>query len=457
MITFRSIRLEHLGLVAVLGLILFALAATAVRVLRAPETPDMAAPAAWPGEPSAGGARASVRDYSKPLTLHTGTEGAPGGNLVTPSDDADHRYLIPDAPEEAWSRDPLAGELAPRLPAPASRKPRPDQGEEDEGEDDLFSGPRPEKSGWGWLADDILSTRNRKDEPTTRTPGSQRDNRTDRREEDRAEEEDPLADDRDPLRQAAGGDDERDRSAYRSLNLDETGIRSPLAGVLREYEREDRSSQRDRDTRPSDRGDSADRDDRVGATREGEPTENPSMENAPSPEGPLAMRDPFARSAEGDRPAFGARDWSFNNADDGFARQRDTESFTGTAPSPGGSAGGAAGWLDSGSGRIVGDAASDASRYSSAWSGYASDSMFSGGGGYTPQGVSALGSDALFSGAGVFGGGVGSSVFTPLESSSGGLAPLGGSSLGGGLPTSGSSFDTSPLGGERTTPSALPW
>jgi hypothetical protein len=84
--------------------------------------------------------------------------------------------------------------------------------------------------------------------------------------------------------------------------------------------------------------------------------------------------------------------------------------------------------------------------------------VFSGGGGYTPRGVGSSGSDRLFSGAGVLGGG-GGGGFAPMDSgfsSAGGIAPIGGSSIGS-LPTSGSSLNNSSLGSDRPNPSALPW
>ncbi len=358
----------------------------------------------------------STRTYNKPLAVHA--FNLPFERDVTPDGPTGHEQLMPNAlPDDRWSSKPLEQSRMIQVPRTMPGKTT----EEDEEEDRA-------RTGWGWLADDIMS--NRKPDG----PGRKKD--TDNRKDlgKRDELPDEEKDEDDPAKLSGRGDrDAPGKSSLMSMDEGRNSMMRPLYDFGKSGN-DDRG--RDRRSSPEERTDAERNPSDVDQGYE----EDEYGEQKPQVAG-LDARDPFVSSTEQDRPVFGSREWSFGESDTSVFRSRESIA----ADSSGAF-----------SSRIVGDAASDASRLSSAWSGYASDSVFSGGGGYTPSGVSAAGSETLFSGAGVFGGGVGSSLINPIEPSSGGIAPLGGSSIGG-LPSGSSSIGSGSFGGDRTTPSALPW
>jgi hypothetical protein len=413
--------IETIGIVVVLGLIAFGFIAMLVALARAPQLAKSdGAEAAVPVERS----RESVRTYNKPLEVHAFSFGVDPDEAPAP--EGKHDHLMPDAPDKSIENTMSTGPFN-AAPNPPMRKTAKD--------DDLLADEDNKKgSGWGWLADDIMSPR--------ALPGEKRRGDSMAAKDQQPPEKEEDADEDDPRRQAVrpAANDPFSRSSDQS----------PLLRPLRDLENE-RSDERER----------ADRS--VGVDRQNPRGENSDdldaagREQAENRAAGLVMRDPFARDTSEDRPAFGSRDWStFGSGQESSFQRRDVEAYESRNVEAARGIGSLGGQFDDRSGRIVGDAVSDASRLSSAWSGYASDSVFSGGGGYTPRGVGSSGSDRLFSGAGVMGGGGG---FIPMDtgaSSAGGIAPIGGSSIGS-LPTSGSSLNNSSLGSDRPNPSALPW
>ncbi|HMO03739.1 MAG TPA: hypothetical protein PKC67_03390 [Kiritimatiellia bacterium] len=437
----KSTNLEKFGLVALLGLIGFGFLAMVVALVRAPAPPsvlDEQDRSVAPAERS----RESLRTYNAPLTVHSFRFG------VDPEDDPvdvdRHRHLVPDAPEAAWSS---TGDAMPaRRPMPSVRKPL-----TPEEEDLLDTRPGSSLPSWGWLADEV---NNRRDGfPSTgqrrandaSSPGKRgMDNaaRDARKAADADDEEDM-----DPMQ---AGRTERRGALERSSEWEQSDATGPLLRPVRDLERE----RDDRKARNDPR--SADARDRSSARNDDEENESGQREEEQtSSTAGLVMRDPFAPNEE--RPApFGSGSWTMERGDV-FAGGRGLRERDVTLPTRDEAAGrlsGIRGGFEEPGGRLVGDAATDASRLSAGWSGYASDSVFIGGGGYTPQGVRAIGSEPLFSGSSALGG-----SFSPARSdfSSGAIAPIGGS--GSMLtPSSGSSALTpSRSTGERANPSALPW
>ena len=412
--------IETIGIVVVLGLIALGFVTMLVALVRAPKMAksdgaDSVAPVAR--------SRESLRTYNKPLEVHAFSFGVDPAEAPAP--EGQHDYLMPDAPEPS-SMDTMS--TGPFNAAPTQPMRKPSKNNDLLAEEDEKAG-----SGWGWLADDIMSPR--------ALPGEKRGLDPVTAKKDTPLDEEKDADENDPRRQAARP---RENDPF-SLSADQ----NPVLRPLRDLESE-RADEQDRANRS------------VGVDRQSPSGENSDdlseagREQAENRAAGLVMRDPFARDASEDRPAFGSRDWSFGSGEESSFQRRDVEAYESRDVEAARGISSLGGQFDDRSGRIVGDAVSDASRLSSAWSGYASDSVFSGGGGYTTRGVGSSGSDRLFSGSGVLGGGGG---FAPMDSGyspAGGIAPIGGSSIGS-LPTSGSSLNNSSLGSDRPNPSALPW
>lgn len=431
--------LERIGLMALLGLIGFGFLSMVVALLRAPAVPPLR-DAAEPEGAAVERTRESLRTYSAPLTVHRYEFGVePEEKTVDPDE---HRHLMPDAPDPVRAS---GGSPMMALPTPPMLKPADQDDEDRDGANDPFG-----MGGWGWLAKDVASSR--RDDPRAGRMGRETTDRTARggvpdvsqrdAEEDAEDPDDPFTAARSDRRGALDRADEWEREAA-------TG---PMLRPMGEAGRE-RDEARERRNDRADEGNRQGRDDRDGSrTTEGEDDES-GRETTPSV---LAMRDPFAPSE--DRPApFGSGSWSFGARDavvTGSGVREDRAEEDRRVAEAGGRLESIRGAFDEPGERLVGDAATDASRLSAGWSGYASDSVFVGGGGYTPQGVRAIGAEPLFSGSSTLGG-----SFTPARSefSSGVMTPIGG---GGSLvaPSSGSSPLATPRDtGERANPSALPW
>jgi hypothetical protein len=420
--TQKQKNVEMIGIYIVLGLIAFGFVAMLVALARSPRMDESEVTEAVdaPVERS----RESVRTYNKPLSIHA--FGFATDPMEAPESNDQHKHLVPDAPTSDRS-DAMMSEAFSPPPAQPMRKPGAEKDFLADDEEDKLG------SGWGWLADDIMSTRNPKDDrfrSNTRAETNQ---------------DVPDAEERDAQEESARTRDADSDPSRFDVNATVSGSsdRDPLMKPLRDLAA-DRSGQ-PADSRSSDSEES--QQDERDVQREGDRSAG------------LVMRDPFARDASSDRPVFGSRDWSFGGDEESAMRSRTEreQDPRETARERSGSIGSIAPQFDDRSGRLIGDAASDASRLSAGWSGYSSDSIFTGGGGYTPRGVGTRGSDSLFSGSDVFGGSAVFSGISAMDSTAGGITPIGGSSIGS-LPTSGgSSLNSSGLGGDRPNPSALPW
>lgn len=419
--------LEMIGIYVVLGLIAFGFVAMLVALARSPRmvksetTESVEAPVPR--------SRESVRTYNKPLSIHA--LGIAEDPMETPESSDPHAHLIPDAPTDDHAASPVSGPF----PAPPAQPMRTSTADKDFLADD---GEDSTKTGWGWLADDIESKRR----PAGDLAGAK----------NLDQENQPRTDEADS--------GEQNNPAYSGIQTLEPSLfgvhssaigpadRDPLSKPLRELETS---------ARPETSGLVEGPRSPEAKTSEGDERNEQRVEDRSAG---LVMRDPFARDESSDRPAFGASGWTFGGDEESAMRSRsgrEEEDPREVARERAGTIGSITPQFDDQSGRLVGDAVSDASRLSSGWSGYASDSVFSGGGGYTPRGVGAVGSDSLFSGSGAFGGSAAFSGIGSVNSSAGGISPIGGSSIGS-LPTSGdSSLNNSGLGGDRSNPSALPW
>jgi len=419
--------LEMIGIYVLLGLIAFGFVAMLISLARSPRRvlSDTTASVEAPVERS----HESVRTYNKPLSIHA--FGFTPDPTETPESNDPHAYLVPDTPQDYRDGSPASGPFS-SPPAQLMRASSADQDFLDDDEEDS------NKTGWGWLADDIEKKRR---------PVGERD-----RAKKLDQEKQPLADvaDQDNPNNPAYSGNQTIKSSIFDVNSTVIGSTDldPMLKPLRDLEadhRVDSSASADNTRSPDAKENNA-----------GDLSEQQKEDRSAG----LVMRDPFARDDSSDRPAFGASGWTFGGDDESAMRSRTErveEDPREIARERAGTIGSITPQFDDQSGRLVGDAVSDASRLSAGWSGYASDSVFSGGGGYTPRGVGAIGSDSLFSGSGAFGGSAAFSGIGSVNSSAGGFTPIGGSSLGT-LPTSGgSSLNDSGLGDDRSNPSALPW
>ncbi len=430
--------LEKFGLMALLGLIGFGFLSMVVALLRTPSTPPLR-DVTEPERAAVERTRESLRTYSAPLTVHSYTFGVePEEKNVDPDE---HRHLMPDAPDPVRAS---AGNPMMALPAPPMLKPQDSDDEDREGANDPFG-----IGGWGWLANDVVSSR--RDEPLAGRLGRESMDRTARGgmpETSRQDADDDSEDTDDPFTAARS---DRPGALDRAGEWERDAATGPLLRPM-EAGGGERDEARDRPNDRADDGTQRARDEREETSATDEQDEEAGQEATPSV---LAMRDPFAPSE--DRPApFGAGSWSFGARDAVVTGSgvRDAETGDEREAETGGRLESIRGAFDEPADRLVGDAATDAARLSAGWSGYASDSVFLGGGGYTPQAVTAIGSEPLFSGSSTLGG-----SFNPARSefSSGGITPIGGS---GSLiePSSGVSPLATPReSGVRANPSALPW
>ncbi|HMP91067.1 MAG TPA: hypothetical protein PJ991_12760 [Kiritimatiellia bacterium] len=340
------------------------------------------------------------------MNIHA-QESAPEMRSETGGVMSARRVLIPKLP----------GNLAPNvsadrpLPIPVAtpRTPR----REDEEREDRFS------SGWGWLADDIMSKRR--------------------------DQEASIAE------REAEVEDERNSPETGSIFSTERKADAPLFFMSPTFQpgENERASERSETTRET----SAEWHTDATRTR----TENTDIDmndrygrnDREQTSSGLEIRDPFARQnnseiSSRDRAQFPGM------GDDVFSRQvssvdmererMDRSSRFQSEPS---------------ASRIIGDARSDSSRFTSPWSGHSSDSIFNAGGGYMPSGVGLGANDQVFSGAGVFGG---DSIFSPSFSgtSYGERQSIGG--IGIQTPSDGGGFSGgSRMDSDRSLPRALPW
>lgn len=427
--------LEKIGLIALLGLIGFGFLSMVIALLRAPATPPLRDAEAAGTASKVERTRESLRTYSAPLTVHQYTFGVEPEEKA--GDPDQHRHLMPDAPDpvRASAGNPMMALPTPAMIAPAD----PDEDEEA----DAFGFGGQGAPGWGWLANDIRSSRREQGFPGGREaerPGRGRDR----------DEADASMDEEDPDDPFSAARTERRGVLERAGEWEREGATGPLLRPMVETGRERDEARARRDDRADDDVRKA-RDDR----NEARTMDEDAAEDTATPS-VLAMRDPFAASE--DRPApFGSGSWSFGERDavvTGSGVRDEGVDAARREAEAGGRLESIRGAFDEPGNRLVGDAATDAARLSAGWSGYASDSVFLGGGGYTPQGVRAIGSEALFSGSSTLGG-----SFSPARSefSSGVMTPIGGS---GSLiaPSSGASPLAAPRDtGVRANPSALPW
>jgi len=263
-----------------------------------------------------------------------------------------------------------------------------------------------QSTGWGWLADDIMTKR--KDRESA-----------EKQEKEKVEDDERLGIKDEESAGKTASEKGREEQHYfinpsfRADNIDGSFQRSVLnddsVGGKNDQDR-DRAANEQISLSEAENKNAADR-----ATAEAAASV-------------LEIRDPFARD-ETREIRFEESSWSFGQADESTRFQSDSRSS-----------------------RVIDDAMNDASRISTPWSGYASDSIFNAGGGYTPRGIGSGGSDPVFSGSGVFGGDAMFSVSSP--SIDGGYSS-GGSSIA--LPSSASPLGTSGFDADRATPRALPW
>jgi hypothetical protein len=339
----------------------------------------------------------SIKTYSKSITVHS-VSMEDIKRTESAAEKSRFESMIPKVPDENISS--LPGNNMQPLKTLPSRKP---QSDDDNLEDDEKS------TGWGWLADDIAKNRE-----------SKKDSEKKKKADESAKgETDPLPGE-DPL-DLEGKQERKDNVRFTDKSFG-TKLKdtSPLHPM-----REEKNDKRDKGLdRPTISDDNTDR-----ATAANElPDESAEYTTETSSPG-LVMRDPFTSREKTTSTPFGDRNWGMDSATSFRPAEQNV--------------------------KLIGDVDGNASRLSSSWSGYSSDSLFSGGGGYTPLGVGSENSDSLFSGAGVFGGGSAGSVITPGQSALGGISSGGDSSLG--VAPSRSSFDNKDLDSGFQLPSALPW
>jgi hypothetical protein len=370
--------------------------------------------------------RESLKTYSKPITIHS-VSFEDVQKMNDESKSSRYDAMIPDVPSSYDDSAPSQGFQQP-LKAPARSPKSDDEMPDEEDEQD-------KKSGWGWLADDINKTRKSKDETT------RHDDRTDTGESDTGKPSDEDS-------SLTNGKKKTDENKYfmdSSFNTEsrENSILRPL--------REDKKSETEKSRDRMSDNNEQDENNPDQATS----VEASDVDDSASRSPGLAMRDPFAPPDKKEEAKFGERNWNQSGSGDSIFSSREAYRAATEFDRDG------AGDIVSGGfrsdnqlERLVGDAASDSTRMSSAWTGYSSDSIFNAGGGYTPSSVGSAGSDSLFSGAGVFGGNSAASFVTPAQSSLGTFSPAENSAFG--FPSS-SSLGSERIGTDSVTPSALPW
>jgi len=373
--------------------------------------------------------RESLKTYSKPITVHS-VSFEDVQRMKDESKSSSYDAMIPDLPS---SLDNSGSDQ--RFQQPLNAPVRKPMSEEELEEDE--NGELNKQSGWGWLADDINKTRKSKEETNKNV-----------NEKDSGEEGDESSGEQDTLSR-----DKKEKTGENTFFMDSTftpaSRDNSVLRPLREDEKSESKKSRDRMTDNNKPGENVpDQPDQEEAAAE-------EASNSQSPG--LAMRDPFAPPEKKEEAKFGERNWSQDGSGESIFSSREAyraatevdDDRDRTAIIGSGSI-----HSDNQLGRLVGDAASDSTRMSAAWTGYSSDSIFNAGGGYTPSSVGSAGSDSLFSGAGVFGGNSAASFVTPAQSSLGTISPLDNSSFS--TPSS-SSLGSERIGTENATPSALPW
>lgn len=426
----RKIQWETVILVALLALISVGFVATLVMMftVRKPESAPVKKVAAVE---EVGPLRSKARYFSsRPMTVHVfEEESQPLAAFRDP--DSSQKKLIPDVvPDTQRGRETSFDSMMDMRPTMPVRNAR--------AEEDLLA-EEEEKvtTGWGWLADDIAKSRSGKD----KTDGSSGQKKTDDAEnaDEEAEEDERLAAEKNKE------EDEKSREGqifFMNEAFESASAKNdPLSRSALRDENRDRyiATDSDRDERSQEEMD----EEAVAEDKAGESWRASADETR---EGDLGRRDAFSR-ADGQR-LFADDAWGFSREAD-LSSRRVENSATAAAL-----ARAEENQREDQSMRIIGDADNDARRMSVGWTGYASDSMFNSGGGYTPRGVAVSGGDSLFSGAGVFDN-ASAGIVMPISPSSEGLSAPAGSSL------DASSFST-PIGGSRSateisTPRALPW
>lgn len=363
--------------------------------------------------------RESIKSYTKSITIHS--VNFEDINRTKPNEDASqYDEMIPNVPtvnDSDFSGKNVQPNLFPIRKLPSK--------ENNENEEDANR----KVSGWGWLADDIANKRESK-----------------KKDEKVVNDEGESFPGEDPLRLQGR---EKEKTFFMDSSFEPAKPDSALLRPTRDDKKGDNTRNRDRsaDGQYKDRRN----------PDEGE-VRNQTQEKETSDDARgLVMRDPFAPQQEETETRFGDRNWSLGGTGESVFDSRKADRSVDvdrerSRPLSNSSAGILS---ENQSSRLIGDAESDSSRMSSAWTGYSSDSIFNAGGGYTPQGIGSAGSDSLFSGAGVFGGGSVGSIITPAHSTLGGLPSFSSSSYD--ASPAGSSLESKRFESDNPTPSALPW
>jgi hypothetical protein len=377
--------------------------------------------------------RESLRNYNRPLAVHSLDQYVPK-STATGLEEFSHSIMVPDLPSESEATGP--GALMNQMPvaAPVVRS-NPRNSEE--------NGEKKDASGWGWLADDMKSSR-----------------------EARAQEEKQAADESEgenPRSPTAGNAQVR-FGEIQAEGRDLYFSKSPLQAVTRDEVAEraakDNASPSTKTGYESDFADTEDRLKRPVLDAEKTARDfDPSTSGRAAEASRLEVRDPFARSAEWSNARMSGETWgNTRRSDISFEAREAGDSAT---RATGGREG--LGLLGDNASRTMdmysrlsgSGSGDDPSRREASAAGYASDGFFHAGAGYSPaSGGVSYQNDGLFNAGGSLSGG---SVF---ESDFSAPAMGGGSSqIGGVLPSPSvpAAWGGSRTAGDPQKPSALPW